>query len=256
MIRRMSQERMRDPCARVAVLCDVHGNLPALEAVLAEVAELGVAAIVVGGDVASGPMPVETLEALRELNALFVRGNADRVLDLVGANTGETWVRSRYWVAERLGDERLAFLSGLPLDLTLEIGGLGRVRFCHGAPGSDELPITRLTPDERLRRLLAGVGEAVVVCGHTHVQFERAVDGIRVVNAGSVGAPYEVGPAAYWALLGHDVELRRTDYDVEAALAAFLGSGYPKAAEAESFLRADPGRPARMSALIEAAVAE
>jgi diadenosine tetraphosphatase ApaH/serine/threonine PP2A family protein phosphatase len=163
-------------------------------------------------------------------------------------------VRSRYWVAERLGEERLAFLSGLPLDLTLEIGGLGRVRFCHGAPGSDELPITRLTPDERLRGLLAGVDEDVVVCGHTHVQFDRSADGIRVVNAGSVGAPYEVEPAAYWALLGPDVDLRRTDYDIEATLAAILDSGYPKAAEAESFLSADPERPARMSALIEDAV--
>jgi predicted phosphodiesterase len=91
MIRRMSHGRMRAPGAGVAVLWDVHGNLPALESVLAEVDELGVDAIVVGGDVASGPMPVETLEAPRELNALFVRGNADRVLDLVGANTGETW---------------------------------------------------------------------------------------------------------------------------------------------------------------------
>ena len=104
--------------------------------------------------------------------------------------------------------------------------------------------------------LLAGVDEDVVVCGHTHVQFDRSVDGIRVVNAGSVGAPYEAEPAAYWALLGPDVELCRTDYDIEAALAAFLRSGYPKAPEAESFLRADPGRPARMSALIEDAVAE
>lgn len=235
------------------MLCDVHGNLPALEAVLAEVDELGVDAIVVGGDVASGPMPVETLDALRERNALFVRGNADRVLDLVGADTGETWVRARHWVAERLGDERLAFLSGLPLDLTLEISGLGRVRFCHGAPGSDEIPITRLTPDERLRDLFARVDEDVVVCGHTHVQFDRTVDGIRVVNAGSVGAPYEVEFAAYWTLLGPDVTQRRTDYDVEAALAAILATGYPKVEEATAFARADPDRPARMSALIEGA---
>ncbi len=242
---------MHDPCARVAVLCDVHGNLPALEAVLQEVDELGVDAIVVGGDVASGPMPVETLDALRERNALFVRGNADRVLDLAGADTGELWVRARYWVAERLGEERLAFLAGLPLDLTLEINGLGRVRFCHGAPGSDELTITRITPDERLRDLLAGVDEDVVVCGHTHVQFDRSVDGIRVVNAGSVGYPYEVEPAAYWALLGPVVEHRRTDYDVEAAVAAILARGYPKVEEATAFMHADPKRPVRMSALIE-----
>jgi putative phosphoesterase len=236
---------------RVAVLCDVHGNWPALQAVVAEVDALGVDAIVVGGDVSSGPMPVETLDELRRRDALFVRGNADRVLDLVGANTGEVWVQSRYWVAERLGEERLSFLAGLPLDLTLPIQGLGRVRLCHGAPGSDELTITRLTPDGRLRELLLGVDEHVVVCGHTHVQFDRVVDGIRVVNAGSVGAPYEAEPAGYWALLGPDVDLRRTDYDIEATLAAFLVSGYPKAAEAETFLTLDPDRPARMSALIE-----
>jgi predicted phosphodiesterase len=238
---------------RVAALYDVHGNLPALTAVLAEVDAIGVDAIVVGGDVASGPMPVETLDALRARGARFVRGNADRVLDLVGANDGETWVHARWWVADRLGEERLAFLAALPLDLTLELGGLGPVRFCHGAPGSDELTITRLTPDERLRGLLAGVDERVVVCGHTHVQFDRAVDGIRVVNAGSVGAPYEAEPAAYWALLGADVELRRTDYDVEAAIAAIGASGYPKAAEVVTYLLPDAGRPDRISALIEGA---
>jgi len=238
---------------RVAALYDVHGNLPALAAVLAEVDALGADAIVVGGDVASGPMPVETLDALRARGARFVRGNADRVLDLDGADEGETWVRARRWVAARLGDERLAFLAALPLDLTLEPSALGRVRFCHGAPGSDELTITRLTPDERLRKLLADVEEQVVVCGHTHVQFDRVVEGIRVVNAGSVGAPYEAEPGAYWALLDDDVELRRTEYDVEAAAAAIVATGYPKAEEATTYLSPipDPERPARMSALIE-----
>ena len=234
---------------QVAALYDVHGNMPALTAVLAEVDALGVDAIVVGGDVASGPMPVETFDALRARGARFVRGNADRFDDLQGANPRA----DRRWVARRLGEERLAFLAELPLDLTLELGGLGRVRFCHGAPGSDELPITRLTPDERLRGLLAGVDERVVVCGHTHVQFDRAVDGIRVVNAGSVGAPYEAEPAAYWALLGTDVdvELRRTAYDVAAAAAAIAVTGYPRAAELATYLIPDPERPARMSALIE-----
>jgi putative phosphoesterase len=236
---------------RVAALYDVHGNLPALSAVLAEVDALGVDMIVVGGDVASGPMPVETLDALRARGARFVRGNADRVLDLRGANDGETWVQARHWVAARLGEERLAFLAALPLDLTLEVGGLGPVRFCHGAPGSDELAITRLTPDERLRGLLEGVEEQVVVCGHTHVQFDRTVDGIRVVNAGSVGAPYEAEPAAYWALLGADVELRRTDYDVEAAVAAIAATAYPRADDVVTYLTPDPERPARLSALIE-----
>jgi putative phosphoesterase len=236
---------------RVAALYDIHANLPALTAVLAEVDALEIDAIVVGGDVASGPMPLETLDALRARGAQFVRGNADRGLDVGDGNDAETWVRARHWVAERLGEERLSFLAALPLDLTLGVDGLGRVRFCHGAPGSDELTITPLTPDERLRDLLADVDEDVVVCGHTHLQFDREVDGIRVVNAGSVGAPYEAEPAAYWALLGDEVELRRTDYDVEAAIAAMAATGYPKAEEALAFLHADPERPHRISALIE-----
>ena len=236
---------------RVAALYDIHGNLPALTAVLAEVDALGVDEIVVGGDVASGPMPVETLDALRARGAQFLRGNADRVLDLRGANDGETWVRARRWVAAHLGEERLAFLAALPLDLTLDLPELGTVRFCHGAPSSDEETITYLTPDERLRELLTGVDERVVVCGHTHLQFDRTVDGIRVVNAGSVGAPYEAEPAAYWALLTTDVVFRRSVYDVEATISAIIATGYPKADEMVTFLMPDPERPARISALIE-----
>jgi predicted phosphodiesterase len=239
---------------RVAALNDVHGNLPALEAVLAEVALERVDRIVVGGDVASGPMPPETLDLLRAAGATFVRGNADRVLDFEGGAAGdpEEWHRARVWVAERLGDERLAFLAGLPLDAVLDVDGLGPVRFCHGSPGSDTETITRLTPDERLRALLAGVEENVVVCGHTHVQFDRQLDGVRVVNAGSVGYPYEARPGAYWTIFGPDVSFRRTPYDVEAAVRAIAATGYPRA---DDFVRElpleDPERPTRLSALIE-----
>jgi predicted phosphodiesterase len=239
---------------RVAALYDVHGNLPALEAVLAEVARERVNRIVVGGDVASGPMPVETLDALRAAGATFVRGNADRVLDFEGGAPGprEVWMEARVWVAERLGEERLAFLAGLPLDAVLDVDGLGPVRFCHGAPGSDTLTITRLTPDETLRELLAGVEERVVVCGHTHVQFDRRVDGVRVVNAGSVGFPYEARPGAYWALLGPDVSFRYTPYDVEGAVREIRATDYPRAEYYVGELPLeDPERPERMSRLIE-----
>ena len=236
---------------RVAALYDVHGNLPALEAVLGEV---DADAILVGGDVASGPFPRETLERLQAYGPRvhFVRGNADRVLDLAGANDGEPWVRSRYWVADRLGEEQLAFLAGLPLDVTLEVEGLGPARFCHGAPGSDEEVITRVTSDERLRGLLAGVEERTVVCGHTHIQFDRVLDGIRVLNAGSVGAPYEGRPGAYWLELGPDVSFRRTEYDVESAVAAIRATGYPNAEQSIGYiLDEDPGTADRLSALIE-----
>jgi predicted phosphodiesterase len=234
---------------RVAALYDIHGNLPALEAVLEEVE--GVDAVVVGGDVASGPMPRETLGALRSMGdrVHFVRGNADRVLDLEGIP--EPNRSARLWVGEQLGEEPLGFLAGLSLDVVLDVDGLGSVRFCHGAPGSDELTITSVTPDERLRRLLAGVEEDVVVCGHTHVQFDRWSDGVRVLNAGSVGAPYEAEPAAYWLELGPEVRFRRTDYDVEAALEQMRLTGYPNLDPYLEYLSPDPDRPERLSALIE-----
>jgi predicted phosphodiesterase len=249
---------------RVAALYDVHGNLPALEAVLAELDTLAVDTILIGGDVASGPWPAETLDILdaRPEDVRYVRGNADRVLDFEGApiqgtpprpgGALEVWMQSRLWVADQLGEERLEFLAGLPVDLTLDVEGLGAVRFCHGAPGSDTETIVRVTPDERLRGLLAGVEERVVVCGHTHVQFDRVLDGIRVLNAGSVGFPYEAEPAAYWLLLGPGVEHRRTDYDVAAAAEAIRGTGYPnRETYAHDLVIADPDRAERISRLIE-----
>ena len=240
---------------RIAALYDVHGNLPALQAVLAELDGLAVDTILIGGDVASGPMPAETLDLLRSRpeKVRFVRGNADRVRDLAGyAGTDPLWKPSRLWIAEQLGAARLDFLDGLPLDVTLDIEGVGPVRFCHGAPGSDEETITRVTPDGRLRGLLAGVEERVVVCGHTHIQFDRAVDGTRLVNAGSVGFPYEAEPAAYWLLLGPGLQHRRTDYDVDAAAELILATDYPnRETYARDLTERDPERPGRLSRLIE-----
>jgi putative phosphoesterase len=229
---------------RLAVLCDIHGNLPALEAV---VPELNADVVVVGGDVASGPFPAETLSLLRSLSVPveYVRGNADRVLDLEGIP--EPNRSARRWVAERLGEDNLRFLRELPLDLVIE-----GIHFCHGAPGSDTAPMTRFTADERLRDLLDGVPERVVVCGHTHVQFDRTVDGVRVLNAGSVGAPWEVEPGAYWLELGPQPVFRRTEYDLEEAARRIRASGYPNLHYVEGMLVSDPSRPERMSRRVEA----
>jgi putative phosphoesterase len=200
--------------ARVAALYDVHGNLPALEAVLAEVdADL----ILVGGDVVAGPWPSETLELLRKLGdrVRFIRGNADRELvepPRPGRQVGPP-PEVLDFVRERLSEEQLAFLEGLPERDSVEVDGLGAVLFCHATPRSDEELLTRISPDGRWRQALGGVDEAVVVCGHTHVQFERHVGGVRLVNSGSVGMPYEREPGAYWTLLGPDVEFRRTEYE-------------------------------------------
>jgi len=205
---------------RVAALYDVHGNLPALEAALADAERAAVDAVLCGGDVSAGPMPVECVDRLREAGAVFVRGNADR--DLGG------------WAAEQMSSDRREFLASLPATATLDIEGLGEVLFCHATPSSDEVYFLETTQEHRALEILGAVREPVVVCGHTHMQFDRQIGPTRVVNAGSVGMPYEARPGAYWALLGPGVELRRTEYDLEAAAARVRATGWP---DAEEFVR-------------------
>ena len=214
---------------RVAALYDVHGNLPALEAVLADVPDD--ALVVIGGDVAAGPWPGETVERLRHLGdrARWLRGNADRELGSPPEpREGGSPPEVTEWVQRQLSDEQLAFVTGLPERQSVDVDGLGRVLFCHATPRSDEELLTRISPDERWAATLSCVDEGTVVVGHTHVQFERRVGETRLVNAGSVGMPYEQEPGAYWALLGPDVELRRTAYDVNAAAKAIEESGWPE----------------------------
>ena len=202
---------------RVAVLNDVHGNLPALEAVLGELEVVQPDLVVLGGDMVLGPFPRETLETLLALNdrACFVRGNTDRQPD--------------GFVVDQLTVEQLAFLAGLPVSVSLDVDGLGPTLFCHGSPRSDEEIVTRLTPEERLAPMLAGVDEDVVVHGHTHVRYDRRSGAKRILCPGSIGMPYEEEPGAYWAALGPDVELRRTPYDLEAAVGRIATSGLPGA---------------------------
>lgn len=208
---------------RVAGLYDIHGNVSALEAVLAEVP--ADAAVVIGGDIVLGPKPVETLELLESLGerAHWIRGNCEGRTP----HTDQLWEQRRLFTRQRLGEERHRALEVLRATLTLEVEGLGPTLFCHGSPRSDEEIITAVTSAERLRTILGGVEERVVICGHTHHQFDRTVDRWRVVNAGSIGMPYEGRPGAYWALLGPDVELRRTEYSSAAAEKHIRASGYP-----------------------------
>ena len=220
---------------RVAALYDIHGNLPALEAVLAELEHVRPDLVLVGGDVVLGPFPRETLEALDRLGdrVTFIRGNTDRVLvePTPDATGPPPWPERQAWVRERLTDDQLARFVGLSDTSVVGVDGLGDVLFCHGSPRSDEEILTRATPPERLSDILTGVEQRVVVCGHTHVQFDRTVGAVRVVNAGSVGMPYEDQPSAYWALLGPDVDLRGTEYDLERAAAAVHATTFPDAEE-------------------------
>src|SRR5262245_46405226 len=203
---------------RVAALYDVHGNLPALEAVLAEVESQPPDVVLVGGDVSAGPFPVETLELLRGLGdrAVWIRGNADREI--------------HDWSAEQLSEEQRGFLAGLPETVVLDVDELGPVLFCHGSPRSDEEIITEQSPDARLEAALAGVSQRVVVHGHTHVAYDREFGPYRLICPGSVGMPYADLSGAYWGLFGPGFEQRHTVYDFEAAAQRIRGSAWPQAA--------------------------
>jgi predicted phosphodiesterase len=212
---------------RVAALYDVHGNLPALDAALAEIDEEGSEVLLSGGDLLLGPQPAECLERLRGRGASFIRGNCDRAVT-GDAGPDDPWIERIAWTAERLSDEQLEFVRSWPEVVTLDVDAVGPVLFCHGSPRSDEEILTAITPPKRLDPILDGVQESVVVCGHTHVQFDRRLGDRRLVNAGSVGLPYEgESGIACWALLGPAVELRQTRYDVKLALDALDASGYP-----------------------------
>ncbi|HEX3128695.1 MAG TPA: metallophosphoesterase family protein [Thermoanaerobaculia bacterium] len=222
---------------RVAALYDIHGNLPALEAVIRDVRLARADLIVIGGDVVPGPMPRETFAYLLGLDIpmRFIHGNGDRaVLEL---HAGQETIalpppvrELARWVAETLDPEHLRTMAGWPSTLRLEIPGMGEVLFCHATPRNDTEIFTRLTPEEALRPVFEGVDVPLVVCGHTHMQDDRRVGDLRVVNAGSVGMPFGE-PGAYWLLLGPDVQLRRTSYDLERAAGRIRNSDYPQAQE-------------------------
>ncbi|HEV2260630.1 MAG TPA: metallophosphoesterase family protein [Streptosporangiaceae bacterium] len=242
------------PVDRVAVVSDVHANVAALTAVLADIEAADVELIVSCGDLTWGSHPDETIAAMRGLGerALFVRGNGERaVLEISGGQRTAGTPREA-WVPARHSASSLEFVAAIPFSIVIEITGLGPVRFCHGSPRSDTEIVTPATPAERFAQLCAGVDEQVLVTGHTHLQFDRRVAGRRSVNPGSVGLPYHDGEpgTAYWALLGPDVIQRNTRYDLTAALAAGPGAGDP-AAEKIRDLMLSPPSPAEIMAEAE-----
>ena len=228
---------------RVAALYDLHGNRFALDAVLADARAEGVDLVVFGGDLVWGSFPRETLERALDpgLPALYVRGNADREVAAPEWSEGEGEISC--WCAERLDTAHLEFLAGQSETVTVEVEGLGEVLLCHGSPRGDEERLTFLTPEDRLRDAVGGVTAGTVVCGHTHMQFDRTCGAVRVVNAGSVGMPFEGRSGAYWCVLdASGVSLRRTEYDFAGAAAAIESSGCPYAADLAKDVLAPPGR--------------
>jgi putative phosphoesterase len=222
---------------RIAALYDIHGNLPALEAVLEEVAREQVDRIVVGGDIVPGPMAPEVFERLFALDVPvdFIYGNGET--EVLRASRGELLVRVPEahrplieWSARQVDAKQLAAMASWPLTARLAVAGIGDVLFCHATPRDDNEIFTRLTPVEGLLPLFDQLGVPLVVCGHTHMPFDRIVGKTRVVNAGSVGMPFGE-PGADWLLLGPDVQPRHTNYDLQSAAARIRATSYPQAAE-------------------------
>src|SRR3712207_4812875 len=238
--------------SRVTAIYDVHGNLPALEAVLADLRGVDPVLVVVGGDVVAGPMPVEVLDRLVALgeSVCFVRGNADR--EVVAAyddgryaeaiDAEDSAERVAAYAASKIDRGHRNLLASFAEGLVVEVEGLGQVLFCHGSPRSDEEIVTAATTEGRLREILAGVDHDLVVCGHTHAQLDRRVGAKRVINADSVGMPYQGKPVgAFWLLLGAGgVSLRRSDYDLDRAVKRIRATGYPDAEDIAEILLEPP----------------
>jgi putative phosphoesterase len=217
---------------RIAVLADIHGNLPALRAVLADVDRVGVDLIVLNGDLADGPFPVQTLELLQSLGdrAVWVRGNGDRwvveAYDGTFTPTGGPADQLIEWTASTLDLAHRDLLAAAPLTRSLELAGLGPIGFCHASARDDNEMVLVDSPIDQLRQAYAKLAEPTVVVGHCHMPFDRLFDRRRIVNAGSVGMPYG-HTGASWALLGPEVTLRRTGYDTAEATRLMAGSAMP-----------------------------
>ncbi|MDA0311851.1 MAG: metallophosphoesterase family protein [Gemmatimonadetes bacterium] len=239
---------------RVAAIYDIHGNLPALEAVLEEIHDEGVDRIIVGGDIVPGPMPNECVQALLDLPIPvdFIFGNGET--DTLALHRGKGLVRIpaqfhevMRWVGNHLPPEHFVEFAKWPAMVSLDIPGVGEVLFCHATPRDDNEIFTRVTPEDTLRPIFEATGAGVVICGHTHMQFDRTVGSVRVVNAGSVGMPFGE-PGAYWVMLGPTLELRRTHYDLVAADARIRATDYPQVAGLDVL---HPPREAEMERLFE-----
>jgi putative phosphoesterase len=213
----------------VLALYDIHGNLDALEAVLADLRAAHPDAVVVGGDTVPGPFARETLARLDELSAPlhWVRGNGEReVAEAIGAPAAapDDWAaRTAAITAAELGADQAHALGEQPL--TVQLDG---VLFCHASPRRDDEMLTRLSQPQRWQQALAGTTAALVVAGHTHQQDDRVVSGVRFVNAGSVGLPYEGDGAARWLWIADGrPQLRKTTYDAAGAGTRILNAGWP-----------------------------
>jgi predicted phosphodiesterase len=235
---------------RIATLSDIHGNLPALEAILADLEAQGApdATWVLGDLAVFFPWPAETIDRLRAIPAVsFLRGNTDRLITTgvrpeMPVRSAEEWARMAQalavrdanfqWTVERLSYADYQFLVALPLQIEADVPGYGGVLAVHAAPGDDEARLFPTTPDEDVRPYLEGVDARMVLGGHTHYPNDRTVDGIRLVNDGSAGLPFDGDNRPSYLLLDFEdgncrATFRRVAYDVEVVVAELERVAHP-----------------------------
>ena len=231
---------------KIAAVYDVHGNLAALKAVVEQIADEGIDRIVLGGDYAWGPMPAESVALVQKLEAegaVAIRGNADREVaswagELEGLDADTAAVNE--WACDQLTSTQRDWLLTRPEQAVFEVEGRN-VLFCHACPQNDTDAVVDTTSEERVEELFGSCSADVVVIGHTHLQFVRDHQNMEIVNAGSVGLPFGA-PGAYWAVIGAEIELRRTSYDYEVAGKAFLRVGGPGASDFAEHIREPPSQ--------------
>lgn len=242
---------------RIAALYDIHGNAPALEATLRDVREASADLIVIGGDVLPGPLPLETLDLIASLDlpVRCIRGNGESAVlaHLAGRELPHLPASVRdiiAWTAAQLRPGDRTLIASWPATHRLTLPARGDVLFCHATPRSDTEIFTRLTPVAPLVSIFEGAAARLVVCGHTHMPFDRTIGATRVVNAGSVGMPFGAS-GAWWILLAETVEYRHTPFDLEAAASRIRTSAYPQAGEFADRHVLHPPSEEEMLALLE-----
>lgn len=240
----------------IAAIYDIHGNLPALEAVLEEIHQSRIDLIVVGGDVVLGPMSRECLDRLQQIDqpVQYIKGNceAEVIANMKGLPNSplpDTVLKNIAWTADQLSPTHLELMDSWPEQLSLNIPGVGEVLFCHATPRSLTEVFTLLSPESKLNELFGSLQEDIIICGHTHMQFQLIVNGKRVINAGSVGMPF-APPGAYWLSLGRGVRHQHTPYDFNEAAKIISATSYPEAKQfAESNILNPPSEKRMLSLL-------
>lgn len=231
---------------RIAVLSDVHGNVPAFTAALAEIAVAGVEGVAILGDLTWGPQPLEILAMVDALDvpAWCNRGNAERAVIDMASGERPTEHPVDQWMIDAHGPEGVAALTAFAHSTSVDVGAVGPIRFCHGSPRSDIELLTPATSATQIAEVTSGVPERTFAHGHTHLQYQRVVGEHTVFGPGSVGIPYgtEGRPGARWALVSDAIELRVSEYDIEESIRIARSVGYPGLVNYEKYLRNPPTR--------------